>query len=293
MGEALQRYAELTDPERASIKSHIWSATRPLKNWCRTIENVVAFDELGDQERVKERNRFFFALVPGVLLFFVSGFFLVLGPVGIAILALLAISSGVGTIFFGFRWRRLAKTDVPNSLREFIAPLVMLLAEDLDPEQPVTISFDLNRERPSHFQGPAKSLPLPKKVGMFGSGITGIKERHRIIPCFHLEGQLPDGSKLVVDVKDFERVRTVSKRNPRGKHKTKVKTKARRVVDAQLTLPHKRYSTAGGSASVKTGERRSTLRHKAATPLDAKNTGSSEPVLKVLAALFAQARPAA
>lgn len=295
MATARERYASLDDAERACIQRQRLKATRPLASWRHTIERLADFDAVGDAERKVARSRLMGAVavlgLVGALSWVVfSGFGMPWKLVGGGVAA-------VAVVIFWVPYHRLSAIDIPDELRNFVGPLFVMLAEDLDPGKPVTLDVDLNRKRPSHRQGGARTMPIAGalKAGLFSPGITKIVEQHLQIPCFHLEGDLVDGSRVVVDVKDFQRVRTVHKKNRRGKHKSKSKTKTQRVIEAELTIPHKRYAVDTNSASqakVKIGEKRSTLRTKKVVLVEGDSElNDTDPILRALAGLFQQTQP--
>lgn len=301
MPTARELYASLDDAEKSCIQRQQLKATRPLASWRQTIDRLAAFDAVGDAERDTARKwltaAWVFlgaAVVFGVFATNAHG----RGPKVIA-----AVVGGVAVVAVLVCWvrhHRLASIDVPDGLRNFVGPLFVMLSEDLDPQRPVTLDIDLNRSRASHREGGARKVPIPAgvKAGFFSAGITKIIEHHRQIPCFHLEGDLADGSHMVVDVKDYERVRTVHKKNARGKHKSKTKTKTQRVIEAQLTVANKSYALSKNTpkgdstgAKVKAGEKRSTVRAKKAVVVNADRVHDTDAILRTLAGLFQRAQP--
>jgi hypothetical protein len=294
MSTARELYAALNDAEKVGIKRQHLKATRPLASWRQTIERLAAFDVVGDSERATARTWLFGAI--GLLVAAVV-FGAAFGNTGASFKAAagVLVVLGVLAVVVSFtRYQRLASIDVPDALRDFVGPLFTLLAEDLDPKKPVTLDIDLDRDRPSHCVGGERNMPITaaKKGSFFSAGITKIVEQHKRIPCFHLEGELVDGSHVVVDVKDFERVRTVHKKNPRGKRKRKTKAKTRRVIEAELTVAHKHYAVGQGASKLKQGEKRSTMRVKTAVLMKGPgDMNDPEPILRALAGLFARAQP--
>jgi hypothetical protein len=159
----------------------------------------------------------------------------------------------------GFFARRFAKRNgVPDGLRFFALPLLPILREDQDPEQPLDLWIDLTGAT-----APAKRIaetpeyakpPYHKVVDSFFED-----------PWFQGHARFVDGAQLNFVVTDHVRSSRKTKRNPRGKIKTKVKTKKKTEVAVTLSVPNRNYvPVAAGRGvpkeKVKPGESRTTVK---------------------------------
>ena len=138
----------------------------------------------------------------------------------------------------GFFVRRFArKHDVPNGLRSFTLPLLPILREDQDPSQPLELRLDL-----SGFKQDSKRVGKgePYKQGRY----------HKIIDTFYddpwIEGRarFVDGADIRFQVVDHVRSSRKTKRNARGKIKTKIKSKKKTELAVTVSFPARNYEVA-------------------------------------------------
>lgn len=136
--------------------------------------------------------------------------------------------------------KRLRHRDVRNEIREVAFPLLRVLAEDAAPKSSTKLLLHF-READAGFLRSSQEVPLPRKLKM---GEAGVLKRHVSFyeePWLDLETELQDGSRLRLQATDFRKVVQVKKRNPRGKTKSKTKSKVVRKIDLQLGLPNEKY----------------------------------------------------
>jgi hypothetical protein len=138
----------------------------------------------------------------------------------------------------GFFVRRFArKHDVPNGLRSFTLPLIPILREDHDPSAPLELRIDL-----SGYKQDSKQT---------GKGDAYKRGRyHKIVDTFYddpwLDGhaRFVDGADVRFQVIDHVRSSRKTKRTPRGKIKTKVKSKKKIEMTVTVSFPARNYATA-------------------------------------------------
>jgi len=142
----------------------------------------------------------------------------------------------------GFFARRFAKKhDVPNGLREFALPLLTILREDQDPEKPLDLFLDLTGAQMYWKQ--VNRTPEYKKPPY-----------HKIVDSFFADPWLQanahfvDGAHVNFVITDHVRSTKKTKRNPRGKIKTKVKNKKKTEVAVTLSVPNRNYARAEPTA---------------------------------------------
>jgi hypothetical protein len=159
----------------------------------------------------------------------------------------------------GFFERRFArKHEVPNALRSFVLPLLPILREDHDPEQPLELRIDL-----TGMQQPSKRVRSsePYKKGAY----------RKVIDTFYddpwLEGRahFADGAEMRFSVVDHMRASEKTKKSASGRTKHKTKRKKKTELSVTLSAPARNYAAAAGSGrapreKVKAGENRTVVK---------------------------------
>jgi len=142
----------------------------------------------------------------------------------------------------GFFARRFAKrNNVHDGFRTFALPLIPILREDQDPEQPLDLFVDLTGA--TMYWKQVGETPQYKKPPY-----------HKIVDSFFedpwLQGHahFVDGAHLNFVITDHVRSSKKTKRNPRGKIKTKVKNKKKTEVAVTLSVPNRNYARAEPTA---------------------------------------------
>jgi hypothetical protein len=145
----------------------------------------------------------------------------------------------------GFFARRFAKrTNVHDGFRTFALPLIPILREDQDPEQPLDLFLDLTGatmywkqvgETPQY-----SKPPYHKVVDQFFAD-----------PWFQGHAHFVDGAHVSWVITDHVRSSKKTKRNPRGKIKTKVKRKKKTEVTVSLSVPKRNYEKAPAGATAR------------------------------------------
>jgi hypothetical protein len=159
----------------------------------------------------------------------------------------------------GFWARRYArKHDVPNGLRWFAVPLILILREDQDPAKPLALRIDLS--------GPVQPGKLvntsqPYRKGAYPSVVDSYYED----TWLEGEAHFADGADLEFAVADRVRVANKTKKSASGRTKRKVKRKKKTALSVSLSVPGRNYAAATGGRdvpkhAVKQGESRTTVR---------------------------------
>jgi hypothetical protein len=180
-------------------------------------------------------------------------------------------------------------------LGEVVAPLLAILREDMAPGAPVTLRLDLRGGTLDQKRVSRQVLPSPS-----GRGAPQITESRYEDAWLAGTAELADGSRLELAIVDQIRKRDITRRNRRGKLKTKAKYKVKACVDVQVAFPDD-YAplTAGerrdgpGRLAVLPGERRTKVklrqtfeRYHPEAPL------AVRPVLDLIATAYSQVAPA-
>ena len=155
---------------------------------------------------------------------------------GIATVGFIVVFAIALTIYLTLR-----KNNVPNLLREFLVPLLAVLRQDVPAREPLHLDLDLTglsdekqTEPPSHAKDYSRTSGYPK-----------IRETYYADPWLFGTTQFVDGARVKWEITDRVRKRKITKRNPRGKIKTKHKYKTKRRIDVRLQAPATHYALDG------------------------------------------------
>jgi len=222
----LSSYWALTPDQKHFLRERQIDDAQPLDTWHAFFAPLAKYDLHGDKA---QKIAGIAAGVAAVSAFgaFMMGFFL---PIGLSLIVLFIISLA---IYF-----TLKKNNVPDVLREFLLPVLAVLQQDLPPGEPVHLCLDLGGLTDAkQTEPPPHATDYPSQ-----SGYPRIRETYFADPWLTGGTQLVDGSRLTWDITDRVRKRKVTKRNPRGKIKTKHKYKTKRRIDVRLQAPAYHYA---------------------------------------------------
>ncbi|MEU6040912.1 hypothetical protein ABZ801_36520 [Actinomadura sp. NPDC047616] len=124
---------------------------------------------------------------------------------------------------------RRRKWAPPARVTTVLVPLLRVVCADMAPNGGLGVTLDLRGPK-----APGKLTPRQKFPGR--RPVRSIIEWWSHDPWLRLRADLRDGSVLELSVVDRVRYRKVHKVNPRGKHKTKLKTKTVHRVDVSRRL---------------------------------------------------------
>jgi hypothetical protein len=194
-------------------------------------------------------------------------------------------------VFFLVTVIRLSKVDLSNNFRQIALPFFAILKEDMEKGEEMQVKLDLTS--PTH---------KTKKTGESDAYALGFY--HKVIdhyyrdPWFEGSAWLADGSSVswavVEEITESHR----TKRNARGKYKTKTKYRKICHLAVDVSLPKKEYSVAAQDATidakvkVKGGEKRTTLRLSRKVKIKANEPWDVRSLVELVAEAFRRARPA-
>lgn len=229
---AWSTYRSLSAEQKQILSQKQIELRRPVDELLALLKPIAACDTVANKSQTKFGcTSAVLFVVAFVALFFLANF-------GIAAMIageLLLAGAAVATLAF---WIWLRGIDVSNNLRGFVIPVLALFREDIDPKSPVHLRLDLR-----------KPNDASKKVSESDAYKKGVY--HKIIdttyadPWMTAEAALTDGTKLWWSVTDRIRERKKTKRNPRGKYKTKTKYRKITELDVQVGLRTRTYAIAG------------------------------------------------
>jgi len=134
----------------------------------------------------------------------------------------------------GLAWRSLRRTDLSDNLIHVALPLLRVLEEEGGPRSLLTLTLDLQRADVADKLVDRKNLDG-------GAGRKIVESLYRD-PWLSGRAVLADGARLAFAAVDEVRVRRQTRRNPRGKVKTKTKVRFWRTYRAAVDLPAEHYA---------------------------------------------------
>jgi hypothetical protein len=235
--EAWKTYRSLSAEQKQILSQKQLDLSRPVDEWLSLLKPIAACDAVGN--KVQTRFGCTFAVLIG---FTIAGLFFFWGAGWSAMTISAFVLLVAATVASGWFWNWLRGIDVSDNLRSFVIPILALFREDVDPKSPVRLRIDLT-----------KPTAASKKTGESAPFSEGVY--HKIVdtsyvdPWMEAEAVLVDGTKLSWSVTDRIRERKKTKRNPRGKYKTKTKYTKKTDLEVRLALRTKTYALADAEVS--------------------------------------------
>ncbi|WP_295453889.1 hypothetical protein [uncultured Thiodictyon sp.] len=228
--ETYRAYWALTPEQRRLLKEKRIAGERTPAQWIALLGGLAAYDRQAEAVRtwatvamiVAPMLVFFGALFGGIALGYEAQAWLV--ALGLA----LTTAAPLVALFLATR-----STDLANQLREVALPLVSLIGEDLGPHATLQLGLDLRGGTAKDKL--SKTLPARKERG------RSIRERIFLDPWMTAAVVLRDGARLRWRITDQVHELRISRRNARGKTKSKTKFRVDSRVLAALDLPAAGY----------------------------------------------------
>ncbi|MBU1108547.1 MAG: hypothetical protein KKB51_17865 [Candidatus Riflebacteria bacterium] len=250
---AVSKYRKLSPDQQNFIRQGQQKFNNTPEKLLEFFKPMAEFDKSCDEARDQLLNYIFICVA---LIF--------LGVIGIAVSSghPLAFMLPVILFFMIFlimflRWM-LGRIDIHNNLRGFVVPIINLLGQDMTAGQKIILDLDLRGKKlPSKLKQCVKDDP-----GWFSYPKTTTSTFED--PWFNLTTELVDGSKLMLTVDDEITQLDRTRKNARGKIKSKSKDKIKHMIRASLALKHKKYAVAtqndiekfGSDLKLKNGQNR-------------------------------------
>ena len=233
-------WRSLSPEQKSILRNKRLKLNRPIDELLALLKPLAGCDAMADKSRTRLGCSFAVAIALTIAAAFALG--------AVAALVLLAITIALGYFYF---WTK--RIDVSNNFRQFVIPVLTVFREDIDAGHPVHLELDLaSPTAPSKKQLEKE----PYKQGAYHKVI----ETHYLDPWMSAEARLVDGTKLSWRVTDSIRERKKTKRNARGKYKTKTKYRKKTDLEVRLGLRKKTYDvTAVADAEVTSGAKRNVV----------------------------------
>lgn len=275
----LASYRRLTPTQRSVLYHKVIDGHYPAVYWVKFLTGLADYNAKTDALRQSSRKLWLFSLLPLAASFFFPPLWFLSLP----------LTAGAGATYWFAR-----RTGLGPRLRCFILPLAILLGEDVKTGQPLHLRTDL---RGGTSRGKATGNASFYKRGRYHR----IRETVFQDPWLSGEALLADGAHLEWHCLDNIRHLAMSKKNRRGRIKTKTKYKLRSALDIQLDLPARNYRLrsqtqppgAGTRLQILAGEKWHRLRARQISRFSGEPLPDPElePVLDLLARLYALAEP--
>ena len=278
---ALQTYRSLNAEQKEILSKKQLDVNRPVDELLALLKPIAACDRVANKSQTK------FGCTFGILIVLTVVAVIVASNVGwglrtFVILALVLAA----TVATGWFWIWLRGIDVSNNLRQFVVPVLALFREDIDPKTPVHLRVDLGK--PTHASKKTNES-APYKHGVYHKVI----DTTYVDPWMTAETVLTDGTKLWWSVTDRIRERKKTKRNARGKYKTKTKYRKVTELDVQVAMKTKTYELArDAKAEVTSDGKRSKVDVQRSVKMDSLDPVDPRALIDAIAGVYRAARPA-
>lgn len=234
--DAWKTYRSLSPEQKEILARKQLELNRPVDELLALLKPIAACDRVANKAQTLFGCTFaLFLLFTFIGLLFFS--FIGWGPLAFG--ALLLFLAGAFATGWFLRW--LKRIDVSDNLRKFVIPVLAIFREDIDPATPVHLRLDLTRPT---LKTKKQSEGVPYKHGAYYKVIDTMY----VDPWMDAEAVLVDGTRLRWSLTDRIRERQKTKRNPRGKIKSKTKYRKVTDVEVQLALKSKTYSVTHADA---------------------------------------------
>lgn len=276
-------YSALTPEQKAVLEHKTVQGDYSPRVLIEMLHPLAAFDKKSDSARMSVG-------CTAALFVVATGILVCANPFGGAfsyVLAVVTLAIAVALIVFV---TKLSKRDLSNNFRLVALPFFAVLQEDMEPGVKVHVDLDLS--------SPTSEEKLANKSEPYARG-----SYYKIIDStfedewFKGAARLADGSTLHWDIAEQVTESKRTKRNARGKHKTKTKYYKRVRMTVDVALPSRTYAIDPGApveyaAKVKPGEKRTSLRVTRRLKIKSGDPIHPRVFLDLIADAYRRARPA-
>jgi hypothetical protein len=228
--KALQSYQSLTPDQKIFIKEKKIEGSYTPDQWLVFFNKIAEYDTLRDASSSKFGWLGCSCIVLLIASFVIGILTVYLLPVSFIVLIVFILMS----IYFVKR-----RKDVPNHLRQFIVPLLVILREEMEPDAAMFLGVDLSDATAKEKLFSEQLSPSALRLQKSGSKIT-----EKFFSNQWLTGvaELADGTRLKWQIFDRIRQRSEGKKRTSGKYKTKLKNKVKTRVEISMQFKRQDYS---------------------------------------------------
>lgn len=263
----------MTPEQRQIAAARQLGVNRPVDEVLELLRGLLDFDTTMAAKRKKAGCSIPLAILAAIICFVIAGnTYQSTRTIMIAAAVLCVVAMAAAIVLF-IRFKR---QDLSDNLRTAAVPFLALLREDMNPGDALHVSIDL---RPYAIDEKKKRQSEPYKKGQYHK----IIDRLFVDPWFSGGVVLADGTKVHWKVIEHVMQQTKTKRNPRGKYKSKTKIKRKTVAVVTLGFSTKTYAIKTAD-DVKRDEKRTTV----TLARKRKTDGADSPAFGMLVDLIAE-----
>ncbi len=209
--KALSSINKLNKKQKEFVRLKKIEDKRKLKAWLDFLNQIAEYDTYGDKAR-KE-------LIIMLFIFGFLSFFLVGIPFFVIVLIL---------------YLRLHR-DINNTLRSFLHPLLLIIREETNEKNRMSIEMDMNKGiGKAYFQNKVKVSPRPR-------GVRSRTHYYYYIQRIEANVKILNGVELSFKLSDKIRKAKITKISTSGKLKTKTKYKIKNECKIIIFFPKNRF----------------------------------------------------
>lgn len=245
-------YRSLGAEQKQILRDKKVELDRPIDEILDLLKPLAACDKLADKSRTKMGCSFGLGIVLIIALAIIltnvgwsALTFLIFAAVVVAVIA-------VAILYFFTR-----SIDISNNFRDFALPVLTVFREDFDDARPVYLRLNLD---PPTAPGKKVGESTPYKQGVYHK----IIDTTYVDPWMTATAVLVDGTRMSWSITDEVRERRKTKKNPRGKYKTKTKYRKKTDIEVEVGLRKKTYEVSEEMPGrlVTSGMKRNKVRQK-------------------------------
>lgn len=234
MSKALEIYKSLSPEQLDLLSKKSIDARFKIKDWLDLLQKLAIYDRFADKRRSQ--------LTGWAIAFGVFAFLSIFLPIATGIMLLFIVTAVllVLLIIYLVKINTLQKRDLNNGLREFLVPWLVALREEIGKNTYIKLKIHLGKSTDKAWQ-----ISEQKHKGW---GYPKVSTYMYLFPWLTGEATLADGTIVDWKCSQLIRHRRITKRNARGKIKTKNKYKIKHIVVAKVQMPKATYTLKPDSA---------------------------------------------
>jgi len=203
------------------------SAIHKIKHWFEIFDKLVLHDEITDAKYKKA------SALAGMFIIFAFFSLFVFFMLSMYWWMLLSLLFAILFVLFSNKSRTLRNTNIENHFRLYTYPLLRIFEQEASPDTRLKLNLDFNN--------PEQKPYLIQNIPNTNSSYPKINTSFYKITWLDAEVAFTDKTQVQIAITDFVRVRTVTKRNPRGKIKTKTKRKIKQTIVVKILFDKTQY----------------------------------------------------
>jgi len=231
--DVLEIYNSFNAEQKQFVATKKLEAKFKIKKWLELLENVAIMDTYGD-EAVKKLNKLkwsfgSFGVVIALIIWWTK-----LGRHYGALLFLIPLALFALCFINYLRQKYLKKLDLSNGLRLFTIPVMKVLQEETDKENPIAMKLDFNNPLAKNY--------LVKKINNTNKSYPKVDTYIYQHPWINANTKLLDDVEIDWGITDLIVKKHITKRSSSGKYKTKNKIKIKHSLRLMVAFPKSNFT---------------------------------------------------